>query len=53
MKRCRGTTIAQNQETCVVYGMPRAAVDLGVVDHILPINDVPKELTRLAAPAKS
>jgi len=52
VKRCRGTTLAQNQETCVVYGMPRAAVDLGVIDHILPITDVPKELVRLAAPAK-
>jgi two-component system chemotaxis response regulator CheB len=52
VKRCRGTTIAQNQETCVVYGMPRAAVELGVVDHTLPITDIPKHLTRLAAPTK-
>ncbi len=50
VKRCRGTTIAQNQETCVVYGMPRAAVELGVVDQVLAITDVPKELVRLAAP---
>lgn len=50
VKRCRGTTIAQNQETCVVYGMPRAAVDLGVVDHILPITDIPTELVRLVVP---
>jgi two-component system chemotaxis response regulator CheB len=52
VKRCRGTTIAQDRDTCVVYGMPRAAVDLGVVDHVLPITEVPKHLVRLAAPAK-
>jgi len=28
-------TIAQSAETCVVYGMPRAAVELGVVTHVL------------------
>lgn len=30
-------TIAQDEATCVVYGMPRAAVELGVVDRVLPL----------------
>jgi two-component system chemotaxis response regulator CheB len=30
------TTIAEAEETCVVYGMPRAAVELGCVSHIVP-----------------
>lgn len=36
------TTIAQNQETCVVYGMPQEAVKLGAVDHILALDRIPE-----------
>ena len=35
------TTIAQNEASCVVYGMPRAAVELGVVDRLLPLEQIP------------
>ena len=28
----------------MVYGMPRAAVELGVVDRILPLNQIPQAL---------
>lgn len=33
-------TIAQNEETCVVYGMPKVAKDLGAVDYELPIYQI-------------
>jgi two-component system, chemotaxis family, response regulator WspF len=33
-------TIAQNQSTCVVYGMPKVAVELGAVVQILPIDAI-------------
>lgn len=33
-------TIAQDEETCIVYGMPRAAVEAGAVAHLLPIEDI-------------
>jgi two-component system chemotaxis response regulator CheB len=33
-------TVAQNQDTCVVYGMPRAAKMAGVVDDMVPLEDV-------------
>jgi two-component system chemotaxis response regulator CheB len=32
-----GVTIAEDEQTCVVYGMPRAAISLGVVDQVLPL----------------
>ena len=32
--------VAQNEETCVVYGMPRAAKEIGVVDYMVPLEDV-------------
>lgn len=41
LKQRRATSIAQNEETCVVYGMPRAAVELGVVDRVLPLEKIP------------
>jgi len=36
-----GRTIAQDEATCVVYGMPKVAVDLGGVDRSLPLDGVP------------
>ena len=38
--------IAESQETCVVYGMPRAAVELGAVDELLPLPEIPGALVR-------
>ena len=35
-------TIAQNEATCVVYGMPQEAVKLGAADHVLPLNKIPE-----------
>lgn len=37
-------TIAQNEDTCVVYGMPKAAVDAGAVDVIAPLGKVADEI---------
>jgi two-component system chemotaxis response regulator CheB len=33
----RARTIAQNEATCVVYGMPREAVELGAAAQVLPL----------------
>jgi len=38
-----GITIAQNEESCVVYGMPKVAIESGAVRYILS----PKEITHL------
>ena len=34
-------TIAQDEASCVVFGMPRAAIALGAVDHTLPLARMP------------
>ena len=39
-------TIAQNQQTCVVYGMPKAAVDIGAVVESLPIEAIASTLIK-------
>lgn len=33
-------TIAQDEETCTVFGMPKAAIDLGAADRVLPIQAI-------------
>jgi two-component system chemotaxis response regulator CheB len=33
-------TIAQDEESCVVYGMPKEAVKLDAVDRIMPLDDI-------------
>jgi two-component system chemotaxis response regulator CheB len=37
-------TIAQNEATCAVYGMPRAAVEMGAVEHLLPLDQIPNAI---------
>lgn len=36
---------AQDEASCVVYGMPAAVVDAGIVDQILPLNAIGKALS--------
>jgi two-component system chemotaxis response regulator CheB len=48
LKRAGGVTIAQDEASSVVFGMPAAAIALGVVDHILPPQQIPALLLRLA-----
>jgi len=38
--------ISQNEETCVVYGMPKAIVQVGLVDEIVPLNKVAAAITK-------
>ena len=37
-------TIAQNEETCVVFGMPKEAIKLGAVDDILPLDSMARAI---------
>jgi two-component system chemotaxis response regulator CheB len=48
IKRCGGSTIAQDEATCIVYGMPRAAIEQRVVDKVLPLPLIPEEIMRWA-----
>lgn len=40
IKSTGGYSIAQNEETCVVYGMPKAVVDAGLADEIRPLDKI-------------
>ena len=47
LKRKGAAIIAQDEATSVVYGMPKAAVDLGVVDYQLPIDKIAEKIVEL------
>lgn len=46
IKENRGFTIAQDEETSVVFGMPKAAIEEGCVDVVLPLHKIPLEIMR-------
>jgi two-component system chemotaxis response regulator CheB len=40
MKRAGASTIAQDESSCVVFGMPKEAIDRGAVDVVLPLSKI-------------
>lgn len=44
LKQRGGYLIAQNEASCVVYGMPKAVVDAGLADQILDADDIAKAI---------
>ncbi|BBI34419.1 protein-glutamate methylesterase/protein-glutamine glutaminase [Cohnella abietis] len=47
------TTIAEAEQTCVVYGMPRSAVELGAVSHLLPLQSIASAIVQEVKARKS
>jgi len=43
-----GPTIAQNEESCVIYGMPKRAVEAGCIDSVCHLDDVAATIRELA-----
>jgi len=48
LRRAGALTIAQDESTSVIFGMPREAVALGAAEHVLGIDQIPEMLVRLA-----
>ncbi|MGB8930134.1 MAG: chemotaxis-specific protein-glutamate methyltransferase CheB [Anaeromyxobacteraceae bacterium] len=44
LKEAGAHTIAQDEATSAVFGMARAAIELGAVDRVLPLDDIPRAL---------
>ena len=40
MSKAKAVTIAQNEQSCVVFGMPKVAIELGGVQHIEPLENI-------------
>lgn len=48
MKRAGAVTVAQDENTSVVWGMPGAAVKLGAADKVLPLNRIASQIVNVA-----
>jgi len=44
MKESGAKTIAQDEDSCVVFGMPKEAIKLGAADKIVPLNRIPEKI---------
>lgn len=49
LKALGGYVVGQDEATCVVYGMPRAAAKEGLVDRVVPLDELPHVLQQLTA----
>ncbi len=47
MKEKGAIIVAQDEATSVVYGMPRAVVEAGIADYVLPLGEIPNFLQKL------
>ena len=46
MLNAGASTIGQNEESCIVYGMPKAAVEFGAVQTVSSLENIPKEILK-------
>ena len=44
MRQAGARTVAQDEATCVVFGMPKEAIKLGAVDRVCPLHGIPREI---------
>jgi two-component system chemotaxis response regulator CheB len=44
IRKAGGRAIAESEETCVIYGMPKAAAEAGVVDDVVPLDRMADEI---------
>ncbi|MCA9409384.1 MAG: chemotaxis response regulator protein-glutamate methylesterase, partial [Candidatus Omnitrophica bacterium] len=49
MKEAGAVTIGQDEDSCVVYGMPKVAFEMGAVERVKHLNDIPGEMVKLVA----
>jgi len=46
IKQHNGYTIAEDQSTTVVFGMPKSAIELGIIDKVVPLPGIATEIVR-------
>jgi len=47
VKKSGGITIAQDEATSMIFGMPQSAIETGCVDMTLPLNEIAQKLKEL------
>ena len=51
MREAGARTVAQDETSCVVFGMPKEAIKLGGVDKVLPLHAIASEISLYGARA--
>ena len=51
MRSAGAETIAQDEASCVVFGMPKAAIDLGAASKVVSLHRIAREVTEFGARA--
>lgn len=46
IKQKKGVVLAQNESTCIVYGMPKAVVENNLADRVLPVENIADEIVK-------
>jgi two-component system chemotaxis response regulator CheB len=49
MKKAGAATIAQDEASCVVFGMPKEAISRGAVDVVMPLEQIARAVLSLQA----
>jgi two-component system chemotaxis response regulator CheB len=47
VKQFHGKTIAQDEKSCVVFGMPKVAIEMNVIDKVLPLGKIAEEIVSM------
>ncbi len=47
IKAAKGRTIAQDEKSCIVYGMPKTVVEAGCADKVIPLSGVVGEILNM------
>ncbi|MBS4032736.1 MAG: chemotaxis response regulator protein-glutamate methylesterase [Clostridiales bacterium] len=47
IKRLGGRTLAQDEESSVIFSMPRASITAGIVDYVLPLSQIAGKISEL------
>ena len=49
IKESQGMTIAQSEKSCVVFGMPGAAIEMDAIDKVLPLERIAEEIVSMVS----
>ncbi len=47
IRRAEGRTLAQDEDSCVIFGMPRAAIEAGAIEEVAPLKEIASRLRYL------
>lgn len=49
VKKNGGITVSEDKSTCTIYGMPKAAFETGMVDLVIPVNEVASQIVKIVS----